>query len=74
MKNIEKGSIKYLIILIILISLFGMILYPLFDLVYYKLITNKEFVYSIKNHIIEPIIFGFILGIIFFIIDRKKSK
>ena len=34
MKNIERGSIKHLVILIITIAAFGMILYPIFDLKY----------------------------------------
>ena len=46
MKNIERGSIKHLILLIIAIAVFGMILYPIFDLIYYKFITNTEFVYN----------------------------
>ena len=49
MKKIERGTIKYLIVLIIAVSLCGMILYPLFDLVYYKVITNSEFVYSVDK-------------------------
>ncbi len=73
-KNMEKGSIKYLIIMIILISLFGMILYPLFDLILCKFITNSKFIYSVYDHIIEPIYFGIILGIVFWITDKKRSK
>ena len=46
MKNIERGSIKHLILLIIAIAIFGMILYPIFDLIYYKFITHSEFVYN----------------------------
>ena len=32
MKNIERESIKHLIVLIIAIAIFGMILYQIFDL------------------------------------------
>ena len=36
MKNIERRSKKYLVFLIAAVAICGMILYPLFDLVYYK--------------------------------------
>lgn len=74
MKDIERGSIKYLVIETITIALFGIILYPLFDLILCKFITNSEFVYSIHNHIIQPILFALILGIISWLIDRNKNK
>lgn len=70
----EKGSIKHLIVLIIAITLFGMILYPLFDIIYCKFITNNEFVYSVNGYLIKPLLFGIILGIVFWIIDRKANN
>ena len=74
MKNEEKESIKHLIMLIIWIIIFGLILYPIFDLIYCKFITNSRFVYSVNDHIIKPIIIGVIAGIVFFIVDKKKNK
>ena len=73
-KNIERGTIKYLVVLIIAVAVCGMILYPLFDFAYYKLITNSEFVYSIYNHIIQPIIFSCVFGTTFWLVDKKRSK
>lgn len=73
MNKIEKGSIKSLAIQIIAISIMGIILYPLFDLVCCKFITNSEFVYSIHSHIIYPISFGFIMGTINWLIEKNKS-
>ena len=73
MKNIERGTIKYLVILIIAVAICGMILYPLFDLVYYKVITNSEFVYSFHRHIIQPIIFACVFGITFWLVDKKRK-
>ena len=72
MKNIERGTIKYLVVLIISVAVFGMILYPLFDLIYYKVITNSEFVYSFNKHIIQPIIFAVVFGVTFWTIDKRK--
>lgn len=73
MKNIEKGSIKYLIILIITVAVFGMILYPLFDFLLCKFITNSEFTYSVNNHIVEPILFACIFGIASWSVDKKRK-
>lgn len=73
MKNIERGTIKYLIILILAVAVCSMILYPLFDLVYYKVITNSEFVYSIHSHIIQPIIFACVFGTSFWLVDKKRK-
>ena len=73
MRNIEKNSITYLILLIITISICGIILYPLFDLILCNLITNSKFTYSIQNHIIDPILFGIIFGIVSWVVDKKKK-
>lgn len=73
MSKIERGTIKYLIILIIAVALCGMILYPLFDLIYCKLITNSDFEYSFYKHIIQPILFAIIYSITFWLIDKKRS-
>lgn len=73
MKKIDKGTIKYLVILIIATAICGMILYPLFDLIYYKYITNSEFVYSFHKHIIQPIIFAIIYGITFWTLNKKRK-
>ena len=74
MKNIEKGSIKYLILLSISVAVFGIILYPIFDLILCKFITHSEFVYSIHSHIIQPVIFAIIFGLISWIIEKCRKK
>lgn len=73
MKDIEKGTIKYMLIESITISIFGIILYPLFDFILCKFFTNSTFTYSIFDHIISPIMFGFIIGIFSWLFDRKKK-
>ena len=73
MKAIEKGSIKHLIIQIVSISIWGIILYPLFDYILFKYITKSTFVYSIHDHVIQPIIFGFFTGTVLWIVDRKRK-
>ena len=73
MKKIERGTVKYLICLIVLTAVFGMVLYPLFDLVYCKLITNTAFVYSISKHVVSPVLFALIYGVTFWSLDKKRK-
>ena len=73
MKNIERGSIKYLVILIIAVAVCGVILYPLFDLILCKIITHTDFIYSIHSHIIQPILFAFIFGTTFWAVDKNRK-
>ena len=72
MKKIEKNSIKYLILDVVSISVAGIILWPILDLLYHNLITNSPFTYSVFEHVVEPIIFGCIMGIMYWSFDRKK--
>ena len=74
MKNIKRGSIKYLIVLIVAVIVFGVILYPLFDFILCKFITNSKFEYSIHQHIIQPVLFALIYGIVYWSIDKKRNK
>ena len=71
MNNIEKGSIKHLVLLIIMIAIMGIILYPIFDLLLCMFITKAKFIYSVHDYIIQPILFGGIMGTVFWIIDKK---
>lgn len=73
MKNIERGSIKHLVILIILISVFGMIIFPVLDFIIDKFITNSEFVYSFRSYIIQPTISGVTIGLLLWLIDKKNK-
>ena len=73
MKNIERGTIKYLIVLIVAVAVCGFILYPLIDLLFCKLITKTIFEYSVQKHIIQPIIFAIIYGLTFWLIDKKRK-
>ncbi len=73
MKNIERGTTKYLVALMLAVAVSGIILYPLFDFIYYKIIANSEFVYSVNRHIIQPIIFACVFGTTFWLIDKKRK-
>ena len=73
MKNIEKKSVKYLFILIFTTIIAGIIIYPLLDLLWDNFLSNTKFVYTIKDHIISPIIFGIIFGTLWWIIENRKK-
>lgn len=73
MKKFERGTIKYLIVLIFLVAVCGMILYPLFDLILCKFITKSLFEYSVHKHVIQPILFAVIYGVTFWSIDKKRK-
>ena len=74
MGNIEKTSVKYLILLMASISVAGIILWPILDLLYHNLITHSDFVYSAFDYILEPIFFGCIIGLVFWLTGRRKAK
>ena len=74
MKKNESTSIDYLILLIVVIAVMGMIIWPLLDLFWCAIITHTKFVYSIAEHLIEPIIFGCIMGTVFWMLEKKKAK
>lgn len=72
MKNIERGLIKYLILLILWTAIVGLVLFPLFDML--SACTNKNnFVYSIGEHIVLPVIFAIVYGITFWAFDKRKK-
>ena len=50
-----------------------MILYPIFDLIYCKLITNSEFVYNFHKYIIQPISFAFISGTVSWVVEKNRN-
>ena len=69
----KKGT-KYYILLILAVAICGIILYPLLDMLWYKFITHSEFEYSIYEHIVQPIIFALVYGIVYWLIDRKRNN
>lgn len=72
MAKIEKGSITHLFLEIITVSVAGIILWPLLDLLYHQFITNSPFNYSVFEHVVEPIIFGCIFGLLSWVINKRK--
>lgn len=70
-KNIERGSIKHLVVLTLACAICGVILYPIFDLLLCKFITNSKFVYSVHEYVIQPVLFGCIFSTILWLMEKK---
>lgn len=71
MENIKKDSVKYLLLLIVIYVIMGLILYPVLDLLYCKLITKTEFVYSIVEDVIKPIVVCSVMALCSWIFEKK---
>lgn len=72
--KIERNSITYLMVSIVIYAVVAMILWPLLDLIICKIFTKSAFEYSVVEHVVSPIIFGTILGIIEWIINKVRSR
>ena len=73
MKKLKENRALCLIVNGLATGLAGIIIWPLLDLILCKLITRTDFVYSVHEHIIQPIIFGFIISIIIDLTFRRKN-
>ncbi|MBR3117469.1 MAG: hypothetical protein IKF36_06350 [Bacilli bacterium] len=69
----EKGSVKHLIISIVLTIIFGFIIFPLLDWLL-ALFSKNAFQYSVKEHIISPLIICPPVAIVCWLFDRRKAK
>jgi hypothetical protein len=74
MKKLEENKVLYVIVQCLVMTVMAMIIWPLFDLFFCKVIDHTKFTYSLLDHVIEPIIFGIIAGIVFSLIEFRKNK
>ena len=72
--NIRKNRIKSSITIAIVTFVAAMIIWPLRDLLWNSVISHNNFVYNIKDYIIEPIIFAIIFGVISYFIWKPETK
>lgn len=71
MKNIKKGSIEHLLLLITIYIIVGILLYSVFDILYCKFITKSTFVYSIQEDIVKPVTIGSIMAVCSWLIEKN---
>ena len=69
----EKGRIKHLVLSIVTTDIFGLIVFPLFDWIF-SLFSKNQFKYTIREHIISPLILCTIVAIVCWFVDRRKAK
>ena len=64
----KKIQNKYLQIFLFWLAaaIFAMIIWPLMDLFWAVVITHTEFVYTVKDYILEPLAFAVLLTLVFF--------
>ena len=72
--KIEKGSILSLVIHIVSTIIAGMVIFPLLDFLIDLVFTHNRFIYSFQSYIIDPIVFGLLLGLVFWVLERKSVK
>ena len=70
----EENSDKKVIIYGAAITIAGLILYPIYDLIWCKFITNSKFIYTMKDHVIQPITIGIIMTVILYAITYSTKK
>ena len=73
MDKISENKWIQLLVTIIITIIVATLVFPLLDYIY-SLITHNSFVYSFNKHILEPIIFGIIFGLLSWWFDIRKKK
>lgn len=77
MEKISTNNVLYFFVRFVAYSIAAMIIWPLLDMFFYKVVEKKEFVYSINEYIISPISFGLLLALVVTvlkIVSDKKAK
>ena len=71
MKKIKENKFLYNFITE---TIFALVFFPLFDMFFRVVIDKKEFIYSINEHIIGPITFGFFYALFTLILNKNNAK
>lgn len=75
MKKIYEKRSLFVLVYGIATAVMGFTIYPLFDWLLCNFITNSTFKYSVADHIISPLMFGFIFAFVYsFGMVNKKGK
>ena len=71
MKKIKENKFLYNFISE---TIFALVFFPLLDMFFRVVIYKKEFVYSVNEHIISPIMFGFFYALFTIIFNKNDAK
>ncbi|MBQ1528080.1 hypothetical protein IIZ77_00325 [Candidatus Saccharibacteria bacterium] len=72
--NIRKNRIKSSLITALTTFVAAMIIWPLLDLLWTKVISHSDFNYTLSDYVLEPAIFAVIFGIITYIFWKPTTK
>ncbi len=71
-KAIDNPKIQTLIFFVTILVL-SLILWPLLDFLSSLIFTHSSFAYSVKDHLLEPILFSALMTLVFFIIPTVRK-
>ena len=74
MKKDDINILLYLCIQIVVNTVIAMIVWPILDIIICNVFTHSQFIYSVNQHIIQPIVFGLIIAGINTVLYAKKKK
>ena len=72
--RIRKNRILSSILIALATFVAAMIIWPLFDLFWAKIITHSDFIYTAKEYVLEPAIFALIFGLIAYFVWKPKTR
>ena len=72
--KIRKNRVKSSILTAVATYIAAIIIWPLLDLLWAKVITHSEFEYTVQSYILDPIIFALIFGLITFFVWKPETK
>ena len=73
LKKMEENKLVYFLITTLVVFICAIIIWPILDFLLYTYITKSEFVYSIHNHILQPLIFSVIYATISTLFFKKQK-
>ena len=73
-EKINSSTAWYAIVLGIAVAICGFIIFPLFDFIWCKVITDTEFVYLASEHIYKPLSFGVLMGLVSLPLHKNKNS
>lgn len=74
LEKIRSNRLYYSLFMGSIALLSGLVMYPLIDYIWTKIDPNRVFIYSLRNHVISPIILGAVYGFVIFLLFNYRNK
>ena len=72
--KIRKNRLQSSILMAAATYIAAIIIWPLFDLFWAKVISHNEFTYTAQSYLLEPIILAVVFGIVSYCIWKPETK